>query len=87
NLQIPPHVHNLLRSYFENQEILISRAEYIIRKKINVGRPQGSILGPILWNIYLDNLLGLFDREESVTDLAAHADDLCILISDNSRKE
>ncbi|KAH0944745.1 hypothetical protein HN011_001913, partial [Eciton burchellii] len=67
DLQIPPHVYNLLRSYFEDRE--------------------GSILGPILWNMYLDNLLSLLDNEESITDFAAYADDLCILISENSRRK
>jgi len=56
-------------------------------KKINRGCPQDSILGLILWNTYLDNLLGLLDNEESITDFAAYADDLCILISKNSRRE
>jgi hypothetical protein len=40
-----------------------------------------------LWNTYLDNLLSLLDKEESITDFAAYADDLCILISGNSRRE
>jgi len=41
----------------------------------------------LLWNIYLDNLLGLLDREKSIIDFAAYTDDLCILIGGNSRKE
>ncbi|KAH0944928.1 hypothetical protein HN011_002227, partial [Eciton burchellii] len=45
------------------------------------------ILGPILWNTYLDNLLSFLDKEESITDFAAYVDDLCILISGNSRRE
>ncbi|KAH0949466.1 hypothetical protein HN011_003728 [Eciton burchellii] len=40
-----------------------------------------------LWNTYLDNLLGLLDNEESIRDFAAYADDLCILINGNSRRE
>jgi hypothetical protein len=40
-----------------------------------------------LWNTYLDNLLSLLDNEESIKDFAAYADDLCILISENSRRE
>jgi len=49
--------------------------------------PAGSILGPILWNTHLDNLLSFLDKEESITDFAAYADDLCILIGGNSRRE
>jgi hypothetical protein len=87
DLQIPPHIYNLLRSYFEDREVQIRIPECIARKKINRGCSQGSILGPILWNTYLENLLGLLDNEQSITDFAAYADDLCILISGNSRKE
>jgi len=57
------------------------------KKKINRGCPQSSILGPMLWNTYLDNLLGLLDDEESIADFAAYADDLSILISGNSCRE
>jgi len=64
--------------------VQIRTPECIARKKINRGCRQGSI--PILWNTYLDNLLGLLDKEESITDFAAYADDLCILISENSRR-
>jgi hypothetical protein len=89
DLQIPSHVYNLLRSYFEDREVQIRTPECIAKKKINRGCPcmeQGSILRPILWNTYLDNLLGLLDNEKSITDFAAYADDLCILISGNSRR-
>jgi len=85
DLYIPPHVYNLLQSYFEGQEVKIRTPECIARKKINRGYPQHSILGPILWNTYLDNLLSLLDKEESITSFAAYADDLCILISGNSK--
>ncbi|KAH0947461.1 hypothetical protein HN011_006440 [Eciton burchellii] len=86
DLHILPHVYNLLRSYFEGREVQIRTPECIARKKINCGCSQGSILGPILWYTYLDNLLSL-DKEESITDFAAYADDVCILISGNSRRE
>ncbi|KAH0944837.1 hypothetical protein HN011_010505 [Eciton burchellii] len=76
DLQIPSHVYNLLRSYVEDREVQIRIPECIIRKKINRGCPQGSILGSILWNTYLDNLLDLLDKEESITDFSTYADDL-----------
>jgi len=84
HFQIPPDVYNVLRSYFQDQEILIRTSECIARKRIKRGCSQGSILGLILWNTYLDNLLSLFDKEEDITDFAA--DDPCILIGGNSRR-
>jgi len=44
-------------------------------------------MGFILWNMCLNNLLVFLDKEENITDLAAYADDLCILIGGNSRRE
>jgi len=87
DLQISPDIYNLLRFYFQDREVLIRTPECIARKRINRGCPQGSILGPILWNTYLDNLLGFLDKEESITDFAAYTNDLCILIGGNSRRE
>jgi len=87
DLQISPDIYNLLWSYFQDREVLIRIPECIARKRINRGCLQGSILGLILWNTHLDNLLGLLDKEESITDFAAYADDLCILIGGNSRRE
>jgi len=86
DLQISPDIYNLLRSYFQDREVLIRTPECIARKRINGGCPQGSILRPILWNTHLNNLLGLLDKEESITDFAAYADHLCILIGGNSRR-
>jgi len=77
----------LLRSDFEGREVQIRTQECIARKKINRGCPQGSILGPISWSTYLDHLLGLIDKEESIRDFAAYADNLGILISGNSCRE
>ncbi|KAH0946247.1 hypothetical protein HN011_005518 [Eciton burchellii] len=48
DLQIRPHVYNLLRSYFEDREVQIRTPECVAKKKINRGYPQGFILGPIL---------------------------------------
>ncbi|KAH0951292.1 hypothetical protein HN011_001662, partial [Eciton burchellii] len=68
------------------REILIRTPKCIARRKINRRCPQYSILGLILWNTYLHDLLGLLDREESIIDFAAYVDDLYILVSGSHRE-
>lgn len=50
------------------------------QKKVQYGVPQGTVLGPILFNIYLNNLF----YQESTGKIVTFADDTAILYSDNS---
>ena len=76
---------NILGSYSEAREVRITTEEGQARKSTLRGCPQGSVLGPLLWNIYIDGLLELLHQEEKVYDQAAYADDVIILIQGPSR--
>jgi len=80
DLQTLANMYNLLLSYFENQKVSIRILESKARKKL---RMPGSILGVILWNVYLDDLLDFLQKEESIIDFAAYVDNLYILINGN----
>lgn len=54
-------------------------------KTISKGCPQGSILGPDLWNLVLDGLLRLL--ADTNCTFAAYADDLIVLFHANTRRE
>jgi transcription antitermination factor NusA-like protein len=53
------------------------------------GCPQGSIIGPIAWNMCMDDLLNSVSDEfdDKNVEVIAYADDLVALIKGNSRKE
>lgn len=55
-----------------------------IQRRIDKGCPQGSVLGPLLWNLVLDGLLRI-DLPEEVTILA-FADDTVLLVQGDSRR-
>ncbi|KAI5717436.1 hypothetical protein M8J77_005918 [Diaphorina citri] len=52
--------------------------------QLNSGVPQGSVVAPLLWNLYYDPLLKLNVPEK--TELVAYADDLVMLVSGTSNQ-
>jgi retron-type reverse transcriptase len=65
-------VYNLLRNYLENRHQRVKLDdEYSRFKKFKKGVPQGSILGPLLFNVFMNDL----EHATSSSDLATYADD------------
>lgn len=47
---------NFVSSYLTDRSVEIEKGE---ARKTNAGVPQGSVLGPMLWNVLYDGVLGL----------------------------
>lgn len=79
----PTDLLGLLRSYLCNRTVELRGTFTQTTKSLTKGCPQGSILGPDLWNLVLDGLL----RQLTTAHCAfvAYADDLIILLTENSR--
>lgn len=67
---------NLFQDYLEKRNLILTmnghESAYF---PITVGVPQGSILGPIFWNVYINYLL------EAVPESVAYADDCTVFVS------
>ena len=63
----------LLRDYLQEREMrVVHNGQQSSPVKIGAGVPQGSVLGPLLWNVYVNDMLNL------VPSARAYADDVTI---------
>lgn len=71
----PPYLIRVIKSYLHDRSIIVDGKTV----NINTGVPQGSVMGPFLWNVYYDQILcvKLLRNVQSV----AFADDLAIVIT------
>lgn len=73
---ISTYLVNVISSYLTNRKIMIGQDEYV---ETNAWIPQGSVLGPILWNVLHDGVLGL----ELIAVCVGYADDLALVVEAN----
>ncbi len=57
NAKLPVYLHNIIWIYFWNWLVLAQTASGMKRKVMTCSVPQGSVLGPLLWNIAFDDIL------------------------------
>jgi len=74
---VPLQLRSILQDYFTNRELTYDTAEGPVTRRVSAGCPQGSILGPTLWNVGYDGVLRL-DFPEGA-QIVGFADDLAIL--------
>ncbi|GIX88620.1 RNA-directed DNA polymerase from mobile element jockey, partial [Caerostris darwini] len=77
-LPIPAYLMNVLFDFLKDRAMLYKNIEVFY----NQGVPQGSCLGPTLWNIFINDLLAKDFGEE--TEIQAFADDIILMTKEKA---
>lgn len=77
SINCPNNIFSLLRNYIENRIVQINFADSSVSKTMTRGCIQGSVCGPTLWNLLLDELL--LSELPSGCHLQAYADDILLI--------
>uniref|UniRef100_A0A1B6E1N0 Reverse transcriptase domain-containing protein n=1 Tax=Clastoptera arizonana TaxID=38151 RepID=A0A1B6E1N0_9HEMI len=85
DMRCPGNLYRVVVSYLSNRKVVVRSGNHVKEWEATMGCPQGSVLGPIFWNMVMDEMLQSF-REEGI-ECIAYADDLAIVVSGNSRLE
>jgi hypothetical protein len=76
---LPSYIYKLADSYLNDRYIIATDALGSTEKiKVNSGVPQGSILGPTLWNLLYDEVFKI--KLGDNTELIGFADDLALMV-------
>jgi len=79
--KVPQNLYFMIENYLSDREVILICGNEYIKKKLSKGCPQGSALGPGLWNILYDSLLNIQIPVNS--ELIAFCDDTGCLITGN----
>jgi len=83
------HLIGILSSYFKKRKVVVKSKFGNIKRSMERGCPQGSVLGPAAWNWCMDALLERLCESvmDDDVDVIAYADDVTILLKADSRKD
>ncbi|KAF2888605.1 hypothetical protein ILUMI_17569 [Ignelater luminosus] len=74
----------IIRNYLDDRQITYNTGNETATRQLTKGCPQGSILGPTLWNLAVDSLLEIHIDHST---LLAYADDIVAVVGASNRRD
>ncbi|XP_072948357.1 uncharacterized protein [Epargyreus clarus] len=85
DVRCPANLYRLIQSYLNNRSVALNYADATVHRDLSRGCVQGSVLGPLFWNLIVDELLCV--DLPPTCHLQAFADDLLLITSANNITE
>lgn len=79
-----PGLIRLVGSYLKDRRVMLTVGGGVAEKVVTKGCPQGSILGPLLWNVLFN---GLLELDMGGVEIVAYADDAVIIVDADTRND
>lgn len=85
-INCPQDAYAVIRDYFRARQITLRDRLHTHTKAVTKGCPQGSVLGPKLWNLVFDEALRRIDQTDDA-EVIAYADDAALIVEGESRAQ
>lgn len=76
--KVPPYLSSIIRAYLRYRELVYLDRDGEKRREMLRGTPEGSVLGPTLWNLGYDSVLRA--ALPHGTSVICYADDTLVLV-------